>query len=90
MKEPNSPGFQKIVDTFGKSVIDENGFVDRKKLGSIVYTNAGMLYILVLKLLDEMKKLCQITWPVIHDLALDEINKYVIILTIELDVQILL
>ena len=90
MKEPNFPGFQKIVDTFGKSVIDENGFVDRKKLGSIVFTNAGMLYILLVKLLDEMKKLCQITWPVIHDLALDEINKYVIILTIELDVHILL
>ena len=45
MKEPNYPEFQKIVDTFGKSVIDENGFVDRKKLGSIVFTNAGILYI---------------------------------------------
>ena len=45
MKEPNSSGFQKIVDTFGNSVIDENGFVDRKKLGSIVFTNAGILYI---------------------------------------------
>ena len=45
MKEPNSPGFQKIVDTFGKSVIDENGFVDRKKLGSIVFINAGILFI---------------------------------------------
>ena len=29
MKEPNSPGFQKIVDTFGNSVIDENGFVGK-------------------------------------------------------------
>ena len=90
MKAPNYPEFQKIVDTFGNSVIDENGFVDRKKLGSIVFTNAGMLYILLVNDVDEMKKLCQITWPVIHDLALDEINKYFIIFDIELDVQILL
>lgn len=36
-----------------------------------------------------MKKLCQITWPVIHDLALDEINKYYNGFNIKLDVQIL-
>jgi dephospho-CoA kinase len=39
--EPGTAGFQKVVDTFGKGIIDASGELDRKALGKIVFTNAS-------------------------------------------------
>ncbi len=35
--EPGSSGFQKIVEFFGKEILDSKGSIDRKKLGAVVF-----------------------------------------------------
>lgn len=35
--EPDTPGWQKVVETFGEGVLDADGKVDRKALGGIVF-----------------------------------------------------
>ncbi|KAK8819819.1 hypothetical protein WA556_002804 [Blastocystis sp. ATCC 50177/Nand II] len=62
--EPHSVGFDRIVATFGEGVVAEDGSIDRHKLGSIVFSSPA-----------EMKKLTDITWPLIHDAALQEIEQ---------------
>lgn len=37
MLEPSSPVFDKILNTFGRDIIDIDGGIDRKKLGGIVF-----------------------------------------------------
>ena len=37
--DPGTPGFQKVVETFGKKILHPNGTVDRRKLGKIVFAN---------------------------------------------------
>ena len=38
-----APGYQKVVDTFGKWVLDANGEVDRAKLGRLVFSDPEAL-----------------------------------------------
>ena len=40
---PDTDGWQQIVETFGADVLTEAGEVDRKKLGAIVFSDAGAL-----------------------------------------------
>jgi len=35
--EPGTPGLQRIVDEFGKGVLDQGGRLDRKKVGDLVF-----------------------------------------------------
>ena len=35
--DPGTPGFKKILETFGKKILDPNGTVDRHALGKIVF-----------------------------------------------------
>jgi dephospho-CoA kinase len=35
--EPGKPAWRKIVDHFGRDVLDEDGFIDRTRLGAIVF-----------------------------------------------------
>ena len=35
--EPGTPGLQRIVDEFGKGVVDQGGRLDRKKVGDLVF-----------------------------------------------------
>ena len=37
--DPGTPGFKKILETFGKKILDPNGTVDRHALGKIVFAN---------------------------------------------------
>jgi dephospho-CoA kinase len=37
--EPDNPGYKNVVNEFGYSIINENGQIDRKKLGAIVFTD---------------------------------------------------
>ena len=54
--EPGTEAFNEIIDDFGVGVLNKDGFIDRKKLGSIVFDDS-------LKL----QKLNAIVWPAIME-----------------------
>ena len=37
--DPGTPGFKKVVETFGKEILHPNGTIDRRALGKIVFAN---------------------------------------------------
>ena len=37
--EPQTPGFQQVVDRFGKDFINSDGYIDRAKLAQVVFQN---------------------------------------------------
>lgn len=63
--QPGTEGWNDVVATFGKEVIDAAGEVDRKKLGAIVFNNP-----------EALQKLTRIVHPRAHDLAKSRIDKY--------------
>ena len=40
--EPNTKGFKHVVDTFGTEIVNEDGTINRRKLGAIVFSDKGM------------------------------------------------
>ena len=60
--EPGGPAYDAVVRTFGKEILKEDGTIDRKKLGKIVFTNP----------LD-LGRLEKIVHPKIFDLGKQEI-----------------
>ena len=60
--EPNTPGFQKVVNEFGHDLVAEDGTISRQVLGGKVFGDE-----------EQMKRLTDIVWPEIHRLAKDEI-----------------
>jgi len=38
-----APGYQRVIDTFGKWILDNNGEIDRAKLGRLVFNDAEAL-----------------------------------------------
>ena len=60
--EPGGPAYDAVVRTFGKEILREDGTIDRKKLGKIVFTNR----------LD-LGRLEKIVHPKIFDLGKQEI-----------------
>jgi dephospho-CoA kinase len=38
-----APGYQKVIDTFGRGIVDSNGEIDRAKLGRLVFNNPEAL-----------------------------------------------
>jgi dephospho-CoA kinase len=63
--EPNTEGFNEIVSTFGTSILNDSGELDRKKLGDLVFNNKVHL-----------AKLNAITHPRIKEVIKSEILKY--------------
>lgn len=55
---PNTTCFQKVLSAFGPEVVSEDGTVDRKKLGTIVFADHVKL-----------QRLNEIVWPAIERLA---------------------
>lgn len=53
--EPGSEGLKKVKKTFGKSILDNTGQLDRKKLGSIIFSDP-----------DKREKLNAILHPLIR------------------------
>ncbi|MHB8577851.1 MAG: dephospho-CoA kinase, partial [Dehalococcoidia bacterium] len=51
--KPGSEGWQKVVDAFGQQVVAENGEIDRKALGAIVFGDPA-----------QRDRLQSIVWPV--------------------------
>jgi dephospho-CoA kinase len=62
--EPGKPALQKIVDYFGKQILQEDGTLDRKKLSSIVFQD-----------LEKRKKLEGFTHPPICEAFLKQVNE---------------
>lgn len=62
---PGSQAVKDVAEAFGSdNVIDSNGEIDRKKLGSIVFSD-----------LEDMKKLERIVWPHVKQDILDQIQR---------------
>ncbi|MCP4353094.1 MAG: dephospho-CoA kinase [Desulfobacterales bacterium] len=61
--EPGTPGLEKIVDYFGKQVLQEDGALDRKKLSKIVFRDS-----------EKRKKLESITHPAIFEEFFKQVN----------------
>ena len=57
------PAYKGVIDHFGEEILDENKFVDRKKLGAKVFADP-----------NERRKLEQIVWPAIAQLVENEIK----------------
>ncbi len=60
--EPNSPGFEKVVNEFGHDVVAEDGTINRQILGGKVFGDG-----------EQMRRLTDIAWPEIHRMAKVEI-----------------
>lgn len=60
---PNTEGWKEVVAAFGEDILDENGEVDRRKLGPKVFGKP-----------EEMEKLNNIAWPKIKHSIQEEIN----------------
>lgn len=56
--EPGAPGFAKVVAAFGPDIVADDGVIDRRKLGALVFGDPG-----------ELKRLTDIVWPEIRRLA---------------------
>ena len=52
--EPEKEAWRKIIDFFGRDILDANQTIDRKKLGNIVFSNK-----------EKRKRLNEITHPII-------------------------
>lgn len=62
--DKGSKAYEKIVNSFGKHILDDNGNIDRRSLGSMVFSDEVKL-----------KKLTEITHPYINEKILDTINE---------------
>ena len=61
---PGTPGFQQVVDAFGKGIVGVDGNVDRKKLGPIVFSDP-----------EYMDRLNGIMHPLIKDMIVDRLTE---------------
>ena len=60
---PNSEGWRKVISAFGQDIVGPENEIDRKKLGSIVFSDPS-----------EMEKLNKLMHPIIHDLVEEKIQ----------------
>ncbi len=65
--EPKNPGFDEILDEFGKEILDSEGYINRQILGRIVFSNP-----------KNLKKLNDISHPVIAEMIKKEYNNLVL------------
>lgn len=63
--EPNSQGAIEIRKTFGSDVFEEDGSLNRQKLGALIFSNA-----------ENRQKLDDLLQPLIKIMILDEIEEY--------------
>ena len=62
---PGTVGFDMVVDSFGDQIVGEDGTVDRKKLGPIVFSSP-----------QNMSKLNAIMHPLIRDMIQSQLEEY--------------
>ena len=63
--EPNSQGAKEIKKAFGSDVFEEDGTLNRQKLGELVFSNA-----------ENRQKLDELLQPLIKIMILEEIEEY--------------
>jgi dephospho-CoA kinase len=63
--EPAQPGWQKVIENFGKEILTEENRIDREKLGKIVFSNP-----------ESLKNLERILHPIIDDRTLELIERH--------------
>jgi dephospho-CoA kinase len=63
--QPNTQAYKEIVATFGKSILNTGGEIDRNKLGQLVFTDTANL-----------TRLNQIMHPRIYDIVRQRIEEY--------------
>lgn len=63
--EPNSQGARKIRKTFSSAVFEEDGSLNRQKLGALIFSNA-----------ENRQKLDDLLQPLIKIMILDEIEEH--------------
>ena len=63
--EPHTSTYTQLVNTFGQSIVSNEGKIERKKLGDIVFNDVL-----------QMKSLTNIVWPAIRKLAAERIQSY--------------
>ena len=63
--EPNTTCYQQLIDTFGQDIVAEDGTINRRILGTMVFKDE-----------NKMTQLKQIVWPQIRQLALHEFQQY--------------
>ncbi|XP_011864166.1 PREDICTED: bifunctional coenzyme A synthase [Vollenhovia emeryi] len=61
---PGTECFNKIVEHFGSSILNPDGFINRKSLGDIVFNNK-----------EQLEKLNKLIWPLILQRAKEEIYR---------------
>ncbi|TET39807.1 MAG: dephospho-CoA kinase [Dehalococcoidia bacterium] len=62
--EPHTETWQQVIETFGREILKENGEIDRKKLGEIVFSNPQAL-----------ARLNEIMHPQMHSMMREEIER---------------
>lgn len=62
--EPGEECYEEIITSFGKDILGDDGRIDRKKLGGIVFSNTEML-----------EKLNELVWPSLLKLLKSRIQK---------------
>ncbi|CAD2073422.1 dephospho-CoA kinase [Jeotgalicoccus coquinae] len=62
----NGPAIPAIIEAFGKDIIDNNGELDRKKLGSIIFNDAG-----------KRRELNEIVHPLIREMMNADEQKFI-------------
>ncbi len=62
---PGTIGFDLVVDAFGNKIVGDDGTVDRKELGPIVFSSP-----------ENMAKLNSIMHPLIHDMIEAQLTEY--------------
>ncbi|EGG24523.1 dephospho-CoA kinase [Cavenderia fasciculata] len=64
--QKDTDSYQKIVGEFGLDIVNEqDGSIDRRKLGPIVFSSA-----------DKMTKLCSIVWPEMKTIIQQQFDQY--------------
>ena len=64
--EPGTPAYLQVVETFGPSVVAEDGKINRRALGARVFADPA-----------QMKQLTDIVWPAIIDIVTQDIQRQV-------------
>lgn len=62
---PGKKCFDAVVENFGSTILTPDGFIDRKKLGNIVFNDK-----------EQLNKLNNIIWPIILEEAKKQINDF--------------
>ena len=62
--EPGTRGFDRVVEAFGPNVVADDGTIDRRVLGGKVFGKP-----------ETLKTLTDIVWPLIRELAAEEIEQ---------------